>query len=350
MSATQTPERVRQSYAALFDRCHLAAHLSEQVTDFSTHAQGRGTAFHLFAKRVVETCLTEDSPSFDVELSKTLMREAIVDSGEVVPAEEYETLMALAWRFAAERSWDLATIVDLEEQYEAQVAGLIITGRPDLIRIEDDVAKIRDYKTAWAVPPEADIKSSFQGRWYALIVFKAYPQVDRVEVEFDHVRWGEDPVTAVYERRELADLEGFVATVLERIKLARERDEWKATPGSQCTICPAAHLCPIPKAERDEGSIESPEAAQAVAEWLVATEALTGKVKGALKAWINENEPIVVKDLIFEFRKQKDGQTVVDYGMLESALKHQNLAVDEYLKPRRGPTVFKAYKVKAEGD
>lgn len=342
MSATAV-RTVRQSFAALYERCHLAAKLGEETADQSTAAQARGTISHRFMHRVVADCVERQESSYDPALAKELMADLIARSGLAVPVDEYETLMGLAWKVAAERSFAVEHVVDLEENYTAELGAVTVTGRPDYLAIEGREATIRDYKTSFAVDPEADVGGTFQGRWYAWLVFQAWPQVVTVRVVLDYVRWGTER-EAVFERESLDDLERYVVTVLEQIERSHDTGEWPASPGHWCAICPAPDRCPIPFSERGDGAAEDAAVAQAYAAQVVTMEELLKRRKKALRAYVSEHEPIRVGDLEFGFQMSADSERCIDKDALREAMRRAGLDWSAFFRTTKGSTSFKARK------
>lgn len=343
MTATATPT-VRQSFAARFDLCPQSGLFDEQVPEHSTHAQARGTIFHGFVVRLIEELTERDQPVADPDRAKEIMAEEIVRSGLAVPADEFDVLMGLAWKFTAERRFDLANIVDLEETYTSEIDGTLITGRPDRLDISEGVASMWDYKTGWAIDPESELEGTFQGRFYTKLIADAYPQVHTFRLLWDYPRWGAEPHEAVITRDKLRGVELYLTTLIRRIRAARERDEWPASGGSWCHTCAAKPRCPIPPEYCGEGAIDTPARAQAAGEFLVPIDAIRKSELKALRSWCGENGPVTVGDLVFDFRLKAGSDRVIDREALKAAMQAAGMEYETYFKHVKGSTEFKARK------
>jgi hypothetical protein len=344
VSTTTLP--VRQSFAATYDSCPQAAFLSEGEVGFSTHAQARGTIMHSFCQRVLEECVENQEKIFPTEMAKPLMVEIIKEAGLPVNAPEFDTLMALAWKFVANHQFEWDLIVDLEETYTTEIAGVTFTGKPDVVEIQDRVATVKDWKTSWSIDPETELRGSFQGRAYAKQIFDAYPQVHTVRLIWEYQRWDKTR-EVVLTRSDLADIEAMLETLVARITRSRETGEWPASPGKWCALCPAPHKCPIPEMYRGEGQVTDDDSAKAVGELLVSLTAIQKAAKDSLRAWCGEHGPVEVGGMLFDFRAAADQDRVIDKDLLREAMSDVGLEWREHFKLVKGSTVFSAKKATA---
>jgi PD-(D/E)XK nuclease superfamily len=341
-----TTEKVRQSFAATYDNCPHAAFLSLEEGDFSTHAQARGTIMHTFAQRVIEECIANQEKLYPTEMAKPLMVDVIQESGLPINAPEFDTLMALAWKFCSLHQFEWDRIVDLEETYSTEINGVLFTGKPDVVEIEDRVATVRDWKTGWAIDPETELRGSFQGRSYAKQIFAAYPQIHTVVLVWEYQRWDKQREVTLT-RSDLADIDAMLETLMARITRSRETGEWPASPGKWCALCPAAHKCPIPDDYRGDGHVTSPESAQQAADLLVALGAVRTAAKKSLRAWCGEHGPQAVGDLVFDFKAEPDFDKAIDKNALREAMSEVGLEWRDHFKLEKGSTKFAARKVEA---
>lgn len=338
-------QRIRQSFAATYDHCPQSARFSELYPGASSHAQARGTLLHLLACRVVAVCIDRGQQAYDPDAAKELMRELITESTLAISAEEFDVLMGLAWKFAAEHVFDVANIVDLEEEYRSEIAGVIVHGRPDVVEIAEQIATVRDYKTSFVIDPEADMDGTFQGRLYAKLIFDAYPHVHTVRLAWEYVRWDAIRETLIA-RSDLPAIELYLDTLVKRIVASRDRDEWPAVPGSWCSICPAADECPLLLAERRDGAPTTAEMAQAYADQTVTMEALVTLRKKQLRAWCDEHGPLEVGDMEFGFTVTSGSDRVIDKRELRDAMELVGLDWAAFFQHVNGSTQFKARKRK----
>lgn len=337
---------IRQSFAATYDSCPMAAKLSEGERGFSTHPQARGTIMHRFSQKVLEECIANGEREFPTEMAKPLMVEVIQESGLPIPAPEFDTLMALAWKFVDQRVFDVEHIVDLEENYTTEINGVSFTGRPDVVEIDGRVATVRDWKTGWAIDPETELRGSFQGRAYAKQIFNAYPQIHTVRLVWEYQRW--DKVReVVLTRSDLADIDAMLESLVARIERSYETDEWPASPGKWCALCPSPSDCPIPMQYRGEGKVVDPVSAREVAELLISLEAIQKAAKKSLRAYCSEHGPVEVGGLVWDFKTAADSDRVIDKQVLRQHMEGARLKWDDFFKLVKGSTVFSARKVES---
>lgn len=255
-------------------------------------------------------------------------------------------LMGLAWKFCDTHTFNIDKIVDLEEEYTTEVDGLTLTGRPDVLEIDGRVATVRDYKTGWAIDPETELRGSFQGRWYAKLVFDNYPQIHTVRLVWEYERWSQTREVAI-EKSDLPDIDAMLAALAARIRRSRLTDDWPATPGKWCSLCPSPQRCPIPDQYRGEGLVTSPESAQAVGELLLTIDAIAAKAKKSLRAWCDEHGGFEIGGMRFDFQASADSERVIDKDALRAAMTQAGLEWNDFFKTVKGSTVFKARKIKA---
>ncbi len=345
--ATEQLVRIRQTDAARYDACPLSAKLGDEAPRISSHPQGRGTVFHAFMVEFVEECLCRKAEVLPPEDAKALMARVIVESGEVVDADEVDTLMQLAWKAGAERTVDIAHVVDLEETYELAIGDVVLAGRPDLLSLRDGVVEIRDYKTSWAVDAQADVEGTFQLRVYGVMALRAYPQAHTARLVLDYPRWAITREAELH-RDHLDSAETYLRLLVERIQRSRKTGEWEPVPGTWCAICPAPHRCPIPAEHRGDGAIADRDTAEQVARQLVPLERYLSTRKRALRAFCAENGGVDVGDGVWDFRLKADSDKLDDKDRLRADLKANGLQFADYFKHVKGSPEFRFRKRAAE--
>lgn len=208
-----------------------------------------------------------------------------------------------------------------------------LTGKLDLLLIRGDEAVVVDWKDTFGIPPESSISEEgyFQQRFYAMLVFHEYPRIQRVTLREYYPRYGsgkvidrrtKKPINPVREapidRYALPEIEGEMRALVERFDRAhdagirltqralRENENadpvaaavsaFKPAPGSHCSYCVRATLCPIfPKARR-EGRITNREEAEIAAGELNVAEAAANDIRKQLRVWANNHGDTPVKD------------------------------------------------------
>lgn len=131
------------------------------------------------------------------------------------------------------------------------VGGTILAGAIDLIAWRGEDALIVDYKTGSAQLSEGEASERYQlqGMCYALAAFRA--GAEAADVVFAEIERGRE-VAYRYERNALAEVEGAVMVIIERM----ERDGFPPNESYEaelCETCPGlGGLCPVTRPRRGE--------------------------------------------------------------------------------------------------
>ena len=127
-----------------------------------------------------------------------------------------------------------------------------------LVRREDNVIEICDYKTGQRLPQPHDADYFYQMGIYHLAVKESYPNIDAVEV-VQHMLRSDEKVSYRYSEEELDQLtEDIRVAVLETIR-ATHYDDFPTIEGTQCNYCDYFEFCP---AKRHKLILESEEEAE----------------------------------------------------------------------------------------
>lgn len=323
---------VRQSRLATFDRCALSASFDETYrSGWSGHPQARGTIFHRFAARALEQMAVQNEKSIPtdaaIEILEDALRQDDVDRecptcGQAVeyinvkglpklkcvaghlhspefvnlPMSEVKDLRWVVVKWATENEFDIDNLVDVEQRLSAFVrypAGdgthvdRKLTGALDAVFLaEVDHAVVLDWKDTWALPAPTEVgfDGYFQQRFYAWLVFRNYPSIEKVTLREFYVRYSE-PREATVWRSDIEDVERELAALVERYDRAFTQEMFPPAPGAHCQFCPRPTSCPIFPAVRREGTItDEATARRFAAEATVAKSALAQRTD-ALKAW-----------------------------------------------------------------
>lgn len=333
----------RQSLLGDFDSCALATKWRLESRSLTNHAQARGILFHRYAGEVLRTLRRTGEVEMPVAEALEILYEVCaqrnVDDRDVVVVPAYERRLlrilaiSLVWDRAtrAPRGWDMRRLIDIERRLFAHVEypnpdggspiRRQITGQPDAL-IADPATEangntsgaiVLDWKTTRQPPPKSphgepkhDDPSHisqlgyFQQRVYALLVFNTYEAVERVTLREFYPLAGEARKATLF-RDDLEHVERELGTLVELLDRAVKGGSrsrlWQPSPGRHCGYCPRPGQCPIPREEREEGAITSPQqAARWAAEMVVAERVKDHRRKG-LKTYVDEHggEPVPVK-------------------------------------------------------
>lgn len=335
--------RLRQSTLASFDRCALSTSFEQSYEQgWSSFPQARGTMFHRVAAEMLKTMFRLEDNTLPVseaiaildeqirqdDVDKTCPKcgaDAAWDAGEkkVVCANGHRTesdfvnlpmseLKDLRWtvaKFAKENAFDIANLVDVEQRIDATVrypdgqgggVDRVLTGQLDALFIVGDQADhaiVLDWKDTWALPAPTEVgfDGYFQQRFYAWLVFRNYPTVQRVTLREVYVRYSEHREADVW-RGDIEDVEADLSALAERFDAAFTLRRFPPTPGKHCGFCPLPERCPIFPAVRGEGAVTDAETAERFARELTVAKAAVKSRDAGLKAWVERNGPVPISD------------------------------------------------------
>jgi DNA-directed RNA polymerase subunit F len=341
---------VRQSLLSAFDDCALSAYFTMAHGQlWSTHPQARGTIMHRAIAECLRTMQAQQEDTIPVSealeiLHEVLWQRDIPDEELVrVPVRQVSELRRFISKFAADNSFDVKAIVDIEKRLAGKITYVlpetgevverVLTGQLDLLMYKPPQgALVVDWKDTWGLPPdhsEQDAKGEeddgsglswhgyFQQRFYAWLVFVNYPKVQSVTLREFYIRKTEPRPATVHRSRlhlieqELAFLiaafDAAVAqgkppwpyrledTLMSDGSVQRGVGKWRPTPGKHCGFCLRPGQCPIEDEARREGAISSQAMADRyAAEFMVASEVRQRRMD-ALKVWVDAHGPVIVK-------------------------------------------------------
>ena len=373
---------LRQSRLATFDRCALSAHFDDEYrADWSGFPQARGTIFH----RVAAKCLREMYETGEntiptdvaVAILNETLRQADIDDecptcllpiverqGSVIkcevgheskssllnlPLEQVRDLRWVVVKWATDNAFDIQNLVDVEKRLHATVeyphpAGgseqRILTGALDALFVtgpKDSEAIVLDWKDTWDLPSPTDVgfDGYFQQRFYAWLVFKNYPTIQKVTLREFYVRRSEHREAEVH-RIDLENLEAEFAALAERFDRAYQEQNWPPSPGRHCQFCPRPGKCPIFPGVRGEGMIDSPEKARQIAREAAVAAAALKQRKAALSAWASVHGS---KDLEISSHK---GRRAWTYRESKRVARPDRKALEEALRDNGGKPLTQA--------
>lgn len=360
---------LRQSLLAGFDDCPLSAFMELKFANgWSTYPQARGTIFHLFAALFLNELRTVQSRTLPVQLAEQILiqacRQEFDANGERIPPEdivrvplrEMKDLRMAARKFAADNAFSFDRIIDIERRLSATLTyphpdgGLVerrLTGKLDALLsdpADPDGAVVLDWKDTWGLPPEPkdlgreetiedelrglSYEGYFQQRFYAWLVMKCYPNVQRVTLREFYVR-KTVARKATVTRASMPEIEEELSVLAQAFDMAlaqgvpsfpygwfpvvdpetgevsgRELDierlgRWKPQPGRHCGFCARSRACPIEEDTRIEAGAPpaTPERAAAIAGEIQVVEQVRTVLYRAAKAYVETSgRPIPVKD------------------------------------------------------
>lgn len=251
----------------------------------------------------------------------------------------YDEFIGICREHVQHHVLNLQTIVSVEEQiafdrelrlvdwYAKNVWLRVKLDRLDQLKGEGGrtVIRVTDYKTGWG--GDAD---PFQLKMYAFGVLmrnrqRGIPDPDLFETVIRYTRSGfEDKYAWSVEDVELTR---------EKVELLAARIEgelkWRPTPGSACSSCPFAHVCPA-KASHLLTIANESEAAQVANDTLLLEAQLRGK-KEALEAWVHDHGAVEARGVQFLFGT-RESYKVLDPLQFVEGLKEAGYDPTEFYK------------------
>lgn len=344
---------LRQSLASKFDDCELSALFEMKYANgWTAHPAARGTLFHRFAAECLRTMKEQDVESIPRGVALAILEEVCFQRGIPprdrvrVPLRELPDLEMAARKFAADNSFTVRNIIDVERRLEGvllvphwetgEVYERRLTGQIDaLIARSADEAIVLDWKDTWMLPPERDPDDDdpgvsyhgfFQQWWYGWLVMKTYPAVNAVTLREFYVRRTKKREARIT-RQDLPRIEQrlmYLISAMDRaISVGHPRNfrldtldrlgSWKPSPGKHCHWCAASHRCPVEDLVRGDGGIETPEDAARWAARRVHAKAAHKRADEVLMPYADLHGPIPVKSAkgrrFLGYRRIRGGKT-----------------------------------------
>lgn len=331
---------IRQSLLSSFDDCALSTYFElAHGQGWSTHPQARGTLMHRFYAECLRTMrqLKQDSipvtAALEILYETLLQRDVPVEELVRVPLREVRDMRMEAVKFAADNTFDVHRIVDLEKRLEATVTyphpetgepvERTLTGQLDaLIAEPPDGAIVIDWKSSWQPPQSIRVEDDgadpddakrlsyhgyFQQRFYAWLVMKNFSNVHRVTLREFYVRRTEArPATLTRDRLHHVEQE------MEMLALHFDRafsygappkpyrphtiGPWEPQPGKHCQFCLKPGACPIEDEAKGEGAVTTRARAEKYAGEYVQARKVYEHRRDALKPYVDVHGPVAVKN------------------------------------------------------
>jgi hypothetical protein len=342
---------LRQSTLSAFDNCGLSAAFDIEFRHgWNMAHQGRGTMFHRVAAESLRQMfrMKEDTIPVDValEILADVLRQDEADRicpkcGNLkikpgvdnrgrrtctkghkfatqlvnLPVDQIRDLYWVVIKWAHESAFDIELLVDVEQRLEGELrypnrnGGWVprrLSGQIDALLVDQTAthAVVIDWKDMWALPaqhPESDDEVSFKGyfqqRFYAWLIFKNYPSVQRVTLRERYVRYSESREATVSRVME-EEIERELAQLAERFDRAFDRKPATVvpTPGKHCSFCLMPTRCTIPQVARGEGRVTTEKEAVALAWQITVAEEINKDARKAAAAWAEIHGPIPTTD------------------------------------------------------
>lgn len=156
-----------------------------------------------------------------------------------------------------------------------------------IVKREDGVVEIIDYKTQSRLPTQQDLDNSLQMGLYQHAVNFLWPQFDKIELKQIYVRQG-IAMSTVMSQDKLNELKQITINSILEIEQAGRDDDFPVRESALCDYCPYLELCPAKRHRRaldDEASdVLNPETGKELAEKYLKLNYEKKKLESELKA------------------------------------------------------------------
>lgn len=252
----------------------------DDSSDFALRGQAFAHIQHLYVLSLVAAHTPQD-----LDLAMRAFVQGIAE--HQTPQRLIPELRELWVRYAEYFALDLDRYVTSEERQVGD--GLSFT--PDLVYAHPGELEIVDQKTYWVTLTEAEVKDTYQARFYGWQAMKRWPNFPSYRITFVFVRFNK-ATSVQYTVAELEQMELEVQADVARIRHAQETQSYPAVVGPACRYCELK--CPIADRQMVMPVRFTPEAAQQVGTMLVPAEKTLKAIKKAFKAHCVANGPIKV--------------------------------------------------------
>ena len=226
-------------------------------------ASERGSEIHHVMAQYVEHC-TRERRQVDWIYFDKLTTAAGPEAGPILDGLRNSYIVHFDYVYGTEMTLALDEEFRPTRNHDKPVAiipGLVYSEEPaahagtldvTMLSSEMDRAKIDDYKSHPA-PFEAD---TYQSVLYSFMVFKHFPQVNKVTFELIFVRYRNQRRSVVWKREDMPEMQARIARARARQRLTHaEPEKALALPCKTCTYCPLAKSLTCPIADWNEHTL-----------------------------------------------------------------------------------------------
>jgi CRISPR/Cas system-associated exonuclease Cas4 (RecB family) len=298
------PWRLSATAAELWSSCPQAFSYQRElgIEEVVSRPLRIGRLMALTVERYVAHCF-EHKVATDVSEIEAIARQVFVDKGAKEGAlglDALDEVIRICRNYAESCVLDLERTAGVEMELPPTgaeplvIGGREVIGKVDRLLFDDDgrLAIVKDQKTNWRVWSHGETREKMQAKFYPILIFHSFPDVEDVEVEFEFIRFPGTTRPVRYTRAE-AELE---RQNIEALALQMQKPGPRpATPGEHCAYCGYVQLCPKYRSARDTGVFAVPadaEEAKPIVQEVAVLEAGLERRKDALRALTSATGPI----------------------------------------------------------
>jgi hypothetical protein len=245
---------------------------------------------------------------------------------------------------------DPGTVLGVERDFRAEVAGEAVSARVDLLyEIDPETLGIDDYKSGYPQSQE-DYEFGmygFQARMYAWIAtVSEMGSYKRVRCRALWPRQLRDDGLVMsrelwLDKQRLQEFGRDLERLVLRLKDGLATGRWPAISGSHCNYCPMEPECPIPASYRRwRGQITEPWMAGEALEWSEVMGKRVTETRREARAFVEKHGPLEVGDEVIYDIEVTEGQKVkqvrgkTDYDGMAAALEAGTFRREDWIRPQ----------------
>lgn len=260
----------------------------DDSSDYSLLGQAFAAVKHLYIQRLVEKHLVADSEEAEGAFIGGIAEQQ-------TPVRLIPQLREVWTRHSEVFTLDLDRYLASEER---TVAGGV-SWSPDLVYAHPTELEVVDDKTFWHPWTEAEVRASFQARFYAYAARERWPGFQSYRFTMAFVRFN-TVASVVFSQGELDAVAAEAEAARARLWEATKTNHWPAQAGPSCRFCELR--CPLAEVPtRMPVRILAEQAPEVAATILVGDKAVKG-LKKVLKAYCAAHGAVSVGDVVFDNR------------------------------------------------
>jgi len=113
-----------------------------------------------------------------------------------------------------------------------------------LMKVEDGIYEIHDYKTSGHLPPQEQIDQDRQLALYSIAVKHRFPDAKEIELVWHYLAFDQE-IRSSRTEEQISKLKDDVNDIIQKIELAEQTNSFPAKESNLCAWCSYGPLCPI---------------------------------------------------------------------------------------------------------
>jgi len=277
---------------------YLKLHYIDKVDDrYIRVAAERGSACHEAIAELISLCqeaqIQPSSLSLD-QISDAVASHTphtiLAEIGEIMSwvrlwAERYQISKHI---YGVEEKVALDEAFDDTEWDNASYRGIL-----DVVDVNKKHCTVTDWKSQPHVMTQAELDAHEQLTMYCWLASKLYPHIEEYTARIWYLRYGFYAET----KRTVKDLQLFEQTLMLKEQKILEISNWDPIPGKHCQYCDVIQHCPLSQdLSVTNTQVISQDQAIDAAQRITVMDALSKELKARLKAYVKENDSVVIGD------------------------------------------------------